>query len=136
MDLDYFRESREKRFGKTIEEMRDGQAAAIEKCDQALTPLRTILKSENWIAGDTPAFADYLIFAAFQWCRIMSPAEIVKADDPIYEWRERMLDLYNGLGREFRGGALTAATRPPPQAAEGSRTGAFHFKKQNDASTS
>ena len=101
MDLDYFRESREKRFGKTIEEMRDGQAAALEKCDQALTPLRTILKSENWIAGDTPAFADYLIFAAFQWCRIMSPAEIVKADDPIYEWRERMLDLYNGLGRSF-----------------------------------
>ena len=31
----------------------------------------------------------------------MSPAEIVKADDPIYEWRERMLDLYNGLGRSF-----------------------------------
>ena len=101
VDLDYFRESREKRFGQTIESMRDGQADALEKCVRVLTPLRTILKSEEWIAGDAPAFADYLIFAAFQWCRIMSPAEIVKPGDPIYDWRERMLDLFDGLGRGF-----------------------------------
>ena len=101
VDLDYFRESREKRFGQTIESMRDGQADALEKCVRVLTPLRTILKSEEWIAGDAPAFADYLIFAAFQWCRIMSPAEIVKPGDPSYDWRERMLDLFDGLGRGF-----------------------------------
>ena len=102
MDVHYFRESREKRFGKTLEEIRGGQTAALEQCSQALTPLRTILKSEEWIAGDAPAYADYLIFAAFQWCRIMSPAEIIKPGDPIFEWRERMLDLFNGLGRNFK----------------------------------
>tara|TARA_Y100000739_G_C20475681_1_gene403492 strand:+ start:29 stop:718 length:690 start_codon:yes stop_codon:yes gene_type:complete len=102
MDVHYFRESREKRFGKTLEEIRGGQTAALEQCNQALTPLRTILKSEEWIAGDAPAYADYLIFAAFQWCRIMSPAEIIKTGDPIFEWRERMLDLFNGLGRNFK----------------------------------
>ena len=101
MDHAYFRESREKRFGMTIEAMREAQSDALTRCDGSLTPLRTILKSEEWIAGDAPAFADYLIFSAFQWCRIMSPAEILKAGDPIYDWRERMLDLFDGLGRSF-----------------------------------
>ena len=101
MDHAYFRESREKRFGMTIEAMRESQSDALTRCDGSLTPLRTILKSEEWIAGDAPAFADYLIFSAFQWCRIMSPAEIVKAGDPIYDWRVRMLDLFDGLGRRF-----------------------------------
>ena len=105
MDVHYFRESREKRFGKTLEEIRNGQTAAIEQCNRTLTPLRTILESEEWIAGDAPAFADYLIFAAFQWCRIISPAEIIKAGDPIFEWRERMLDLFNRLGRKFEAAA-------------------------------
>ena len=101
-DKAYFREDREKRFGKTIEELRGEQSSALGTLDDALTPLRTILTSEEWIAGDAPAFADYLIFSAFQWCRIMSPAEIVKPDDPIHEWRERMLDLFDGLGRGFK----------------------------------
>ena len=105
MDHEYFRESREKRFGMTIEAMREQQAHALANFDRALTPLRTILNSEEWIAGDAPAFADYLIFSAFQWCRIMSPAEIVKADDPIHDWRERMLDLFDGLGRSFKAAA-------------------------------
>lgn len=101
-DKTYFRENREKRFGKTIEELREEQSGALGNLDGALTPLRTILTSEEWIAGDAPAFADYLIFSAFQWCRIMSPAEIIKPDDPIHGWRERMLDLFDGLGRGFK----------------------------------
>ena len=101
-DKAYFREDREKRFGKTIEELRGEQSSALGKLDDTLTPLRTILTSEEWIAGDAPAFADYLIFSAFQWCRIMSPAEIIKPDDPIHGWRERLLNLFDGLGRGFK----------------------------------
>jgi len=101
-DKAYFREDREKRFGKTIEELRGEQSSALGTLDDALTPLRTILTSEEWIAGDAPAFADYLIFSAFQWCRIMSPAELIKPDDPIHGWRERLLDLFGGLGRVFK----------------------------------
>ena len=44
MDLDYFRESREKRFGKTIEEMRDGQAAALRS---ATRPSHRFARSSN-----------------------------------------------------------------------------------------
>jgi glutathione S-transferase len=104
-DKAYFRENREKRFGKTIEELREGQNDSLRKLDVTLTPLRTILKSEEWIAGDAPAFADYLIFSAFQWCRIMSPTEIVNPGDPIHGWRERMLDMFDGMGRKFEAAA-------------------------------
>ena len=100
-DKNYFRESREKRFGMTIEAMRESQPQALANFNRALTPLRTILKSEEWMAGDTPAYADYIIFGAFQWARVTSPLQIVNADDPIHPWRERMLDLFDELGRGF-----------------------------------
>jgi len=101
MDKNYFRASRETRFGMTIEAMRERQTEELAKLDYALTPLRTILKSEDWIAGDFPGYADYIIFGAFQWARLVSPLNIVDAEDPIQPWRERMLDLFDGLGRKF-----------------------------------
>ena len=101
-DKDYFRTSREKRFNMTIEEMRSNQTQSLAALDHTMTPLRKILKTEDWMAGDTPAYADYIIFGAFQWARLTSPVKIIKADDPIYSWRERMLDLFDSLGRSFK----------------------------------
>lgn len=105
VDTAYFRESREKRFGMTIEDIRAGQDAYLAAFDASMTPLRTILNAEDWIAGDAPAYADYVIFSAFQWARMMSPTELVQPDDPIHPWRERMLDLFDGLARSFKAAA-------------------------------
>lgn len=105
VDKDYFRESREARFGVTIEELRAKRPALLATLDAALSPLRTILAAEQWIAGDAPAYADYIVFGAFQWARLTSPIVIVKPDDPIHPWRERMLDLFGGLARGFRAAA-------------------------------
>ena len=99
VDQDYFREIREARFGKTLEEMRDARAEFIEALEPALKPLQTILHYEAWISGDAPAYADYLVFGAFQWARLVSPVELLKKDSPISGWRERMLDLFDGLAR-------------------------------------
>ena len=35
--------------------------------------------------------------------RIVSPLELLEADDPVYAWRERMLDLFDGMGRKAQG---------------------------------
>ncbi len=98
-DSDYFRSTREARFGKTIEELdaeRDTHVAALAT---VLAPLRTILEKEAWISGDAPAYADYIVFGAFQWIRLVSPLEPVFEGDPVFDWRERMLDLFGGLAR-------------------------------------
>ena len=57
----------------------------------------------EWLAdftGATPAYADYIVFGAFQWARAISDYELLAADDPVTAWRGRMLDLFDGLARK------------------------------------
>ncbi|MEM1382127.1 MAG: glutathione S-transferase family protein [Pseudomonadota bacterium] len=98
-DQPYFRESREKMFGKTLEDFGAGAAEALPAFRASLTPLRLTLERQSFIAGDEPAFADYLGFGAFQWARTSAPHDLLESEDPIYAWRERMLDRFEGLGR-------------------------------------
>lgn len=44
---------------------------------------------------------DYVLFSTFIWIRSISPTSAVLLDpsDPVYAWRTRMLDLFEGLGR-------------------------------------
>jgi glutathione S-transferase len=98
-DRDYFRASREKRFGMSLEALaadRDQRVAAFR---QSLTPVRTTLTAQPYLAGDRPAYPDFIVFGGFQWARCISSFPLLEADDPIVPWRERMLDAYDGLAR-------------------------------------
>lgn len=98
-DKAYFRESREKRFGKTLEDMQAGREDKIEPFRKVLQPVRMTVRDTPFIGGDSPLYADYLLFGALQWARVISPVKLVAHDDPVYPWFERCLDLYDGLGR-------------------------------------
>ncbi len=37
------------------------------------------------------------MFGAFQWARVMSPFTLLTEDDPVYAWRERLIDAFDGL---------------------------------------
>ena len=65
-----------------------------------LTPLRQVVAAQDFLAGDEPDYADYAVFGAFQWARCASPFRLLEADDPVFAWRERMLDLFGGLARD------------------------------------
>jgi len=102
-DKAYFRESREKRLGKTLEAAvanRDSEVAAFR---ESLLPLRLALRAQPFLGGAQPLYADYAIFGSFQWCRCISDYQLLAPDDPIYAWRGRMLDLYDGLARRSKG---------------------------------
>jgi len=60
-DQAYFRESREARFGITLEQIQQGRES-----------------------------------------RVATRFELLERDDPIFAWRERMLDLFDGLGRRAK----------------------------------
>ena len=96
-DKIYFRESREKLFGKTLEEIVEGREERLPNFQKLLTPLRLTLKKQDFVAGDSPGFSDYIVFGAFQWARCISDFSLLRSDDPIYEWRQKMLHLHNGL---------------------------------------
>ncbi|MEQ6916228.1 glutathione S-transferase N-terminal domain-containing protein [Halomonas aquatica] len=98
-DRAYFRETREKRFGRTLEEFHS-PAKGLAQLDAALEPLRGQLKETDFLDGQSPAGADYLVFGNFMWARSVSSADLVSNADPVHGWIERMLDQHGGLGRK------------------------------------
>lgn len=98
-DQAYFRQSREARMGKTLEQIVEGREAAVAGFSAKLMPLRLTLKAQPWIGGSSPLFADYIVFGALQWARVISSAKLLEEDDPVFDWFERCLDLHDGLGR-------------------------------------
>ena len=98
-DRDYFRTSREQRFGTTLEAFVAEREKYLPAFRQSLTPLRTTLAAQPYLAGERPAYADYIVFGTFQWPRCISTFALIEPDDPIFAWRERMLDAFDGMGR-------------------------------------
>ncbi len=103
-DQAYFAESRGKRLGTT--DFAGFQAKAREKGVTAfravLEPARRLLKEQPFLAGQHPAYPDYALMGAFLWARIGSPQDVLESDDSVNAWRERMLDLYDGMGRKAK----------------------------------
>ncbi|MHB0775864.1 glutathione S-transferase N-terminal domain-containing protein [Halomonas sp. WWR20] len=97
-DQDYFRSSREKALGRTLEEFH-APSKGLTLLDQALEPMRGRLSEADFMDGDAPAAADYLLFGHFMWARTVSTADLVSNADPVYAWLERMLELHGGVGR-------------------------------------
>ena len=98
-DQDYFRRSREERFGKILEEVVRDREARLPAFRVSLDPLRRTVERQDFISGNAPAYADYIVFGAFQWARAISDFELLAADDSVRAWRRRMFDLYGGLAR-------------------------------------
>lgn len=98
-DKDYFRSTREKRFGRPLEEVQAGRESRLEDFRKSLEPVRLRLRERPFLGGDGPLYADYLVFGALQWARIASPLKLLADEDPVTSWFERCLDLYGGLGR-------------------------------------
>ena len=98
-DQPYFRETREARFGMSLEEAQDQSAEAVARFRRVLSPVRQMLEDQDFFGGRGPLYADYCLFGSLQWARMVSDLELLQADDPIAEWFERCLDLFDGLGR-------------------------------------
>jgi glutathione S-transferase len=98
-DRAYFRTSRESRLGASLETIAAGRDHEIETFSAKLEPVRHALRHQPWLGGDAPLFADYIVFGALQWARVVSPVRLLKSEDPVSQWFERCLDLHDGAGR-------------------------------------
>ena len=99
VDQEYFRRSREERFGTTLENFAAGREARLQGFRDGLAPLRRTLEAQDFLGGAGPLYADYVVFGGFQWARAISEFELLAADDPVARWRGRMLGLFGGLAR-------------------------------------
>jgi glutathione S-transferase len=104
-DKDYIVESRGKRLGTT--DFAGIQARAREKgvasFRAVLEPARRILSGQAFLSGASPAYLDYILFGTLMWPRTISPLELLEKDDVVHVWRERMLDLFDGMARKAKG---------------------------------
>jgi glutathione S-transferase len=104
-DRAFFDESRGKRLGTT--DFASFQAKAREKgiasFRAALEPARRVLRGQEFLSGEAPAYPDYILFGSLMWPRTVSPLELFEKDDVIHAWRERMFDLFDGLARKAKG---------------------------------
>ena len=104
VDAAYFRQSREARFGgKSLEEIMASRDTGVVAFRKSLEVMRQTLKKQPFIGGTAPNYADYIVFGGFQWARAVSPFKLLEADDPVYAWREKLLDAFDGMARNRRG---------------------------------
>jgi glutathione S-transferase len=102
-DKTYFRETREAKWGCSLESFALPPAESISLLRLTLAPLRAMLQRQPFIAGTQPMFADYIVFGVFQFARSMSPLKLLEPDDPVYQWRGRLLDAFSGFARQAVG---------------------------------
>ena len=99
-DRDYFRTTREQRVGKTLEAFVADRDARLAGFRASLGPLRTTLKVQPFFGGAEPLYADYALFGPFQWARCISPFALLEDGDPVKQWRDQLLDRFEGLARK------------------------------------
>jgi len=102
-DEAYVRETREQQLGATFEQLREQRDSWRDPFREVLGPMRSQLRRDPFLAGRSPAYADYAVFGPFQWARMISPYSLLEKDDPVYAWRERMLDLFGGMAASTPG---------------------------------
>jgi glutathione S-transferase len=102
-DRQYFRASREKRFGMPLEQVSADRDTRVVGFRESLEPVRTVLGAQPYLSGNEPFYADYILFGSFMWARSISSFPILTRDDPVHAWRERMLARFDRLTRAAPG---------------------------------
>ena len=96
--LDIHRPSRpQDQVRRSREEVVRDREAQLPAFRASVDPLRRSVERQDFLSGKAPAYADYIVFGAFQWARAISDFELLASDDPVRVWRGRTLDLYGGL---------------------------------------
>jgi glutathione S-transferase len=103
VDAAYFRSTREARFGKPLEEVAANRDQAVTAFRKSLDSLRLTMRTQPFLGGTAPNYADYIVFGGFQWARVVSPFRLLEESDPVYAWRERLFDAFDGMARNSPG---------------------------------
>jgi glutathione S-transferase len=71
-DRAYFRETREKIFGMSLEQVCADRETSVEGFRTSLRPLQRLLAQQPFVGGSSANYGDYIVFGGFQWARCTS----------------------------------------------------------------
>ncbi len=123
-DRAYFRRSRETQLGMTLENYSAQREQALPEFIETCEWLERTLSEQPFLAGEVPAYVDYLVFSVFQWARVGSPREVLPEStkmDALHDWRTRMVALYGGLGDRFPRYPMGGSNSDKGEAAPGTK---------------
>jgi glutathione S-transferase len=100
-DRAYYRSSREAQFGCTLEEYCADRDRYLDEFATAIAPLERTLTEQRYVAGDEPAYADYVVFSMFQYARVGSPLELLTAGTATRRWRDALIARFDALGDRY-----------------------------------
>ncbi len=80
-DRDYFRSSREARFGKSLEAVQEGREERLSAFRETLLPIRLVLRRQAWLGGAAPSYADHIVAGTLMWPRCASQFVLLEAND-------------------------------------------------------
>jgi glutathione S-transferase len=89
-------------FKRSLEELSGEREQALQQFRRRLQPVRKTLEQRRFLGGEAPAYADHILFGVLQWARVVSTATVLESGDVVAAWFERVLDLYDGVGRKER----------------------------------
>jgi len=92
-DKEYFRTTREKRFGKTLEEFQAGREDRVAGFNSmTLAPAKRALAHGDWLGGNQPDYADCMLFGTLMWPHVVSDFSVLE-EGAIMDWFRRCLQL-------------------------------------------
>ncbi|MFK7793484.1 MAG: glutathione S-transferase N-terminal domain-containing protein [Devosiaceae bacterium] len=97
-DAEYFRTSREKRFGMSLEDVQRGRDKERAKFATFLKPYRRRLEAAPFLGGDAPLYADIALAASFCWAKATSPYDTTNGDEVLQTWFDQVLAACNQTG--------------------------------------
>lgn len=99
-DKAYFRESREARFGCSLEAYCADQDAARAGFNDALAPLEQHLGASDYVSGAAPAYPDYIVLGSLLWLSTVRGDPCLDDLPKTGAWFARMADLFDGYVRQ------------------------------------
>ena len=94
-DREYFRSSRERKLGMSLEQAGAHRLSRVTEFQQSIELLRATVRTQPFLAGNEPDYGDYIAFSGFMWARSVSPFKVLQNEDPVALWRKRMLDRFD-----------------------------------------
>jgi glutathione S-transferase len=98
----YLRETREPRFGN-FETLQADETSGRAGLVAALAPFEEVLATCDYLSGEQPAFADFVLFGVLKWADILSPYPPLETDSALARWFTR---LSNANGAHAAGVAI------------------------------
>lgn len=92
----YMRETREARFGKTLEALTVDEIQGRAGLAAALAPFEDTLANSDYVSGETPAFADFVLYGVLKWTDILSTYPPLENDSAVSRWYTRLSNAYGG----------------------------------------